>query len=122
MEDWVEPETKLICQNLGDVCTKLSPAMVLPSSVLTDRETRQGRSSFVCRFVRISDCEGITFTESGISTPVALTFRVSVFSENGSSASHPYTNMGVVSCTRHSQRLSPRPGARLSGRERLDRR
>ncbi len=94
-----ELETKSICQKFGEACRKSTPTRVLPSPALIDRATRQCRSSFVFRFVRISSCEGVTFAESCINPPTALTFRVAVFSENGSSNSHPYTNTGVASAT-----------------------
>src|ERR1700680_4799370 len=113
-------ETKSICQKFGDASRKSNPARVLPFSVPIDRATRQARSSFVCRFDMISSCEGFTFAESCINPPTALTFSVSVFSKNGSSASHPYTNTGVASATRELRRLSFRSGVRLSGRRRLD--
>jgi hypothetical protein len=114
--------TKSICQEFGEDCRKSNPARVLPSSALIDRATRQGRSSFVCRFVKISSWEGFTFAESSINPPAALTFRVSMLSQNGSSASHPYTNTGVVRVTRQPRRLSIRSGVRLSGRRHLDHR
>ena len=115
-------ETKSICQKFGDASRKSKPARVFPSSVPVDRATRQARFSFVCRFVIISSCEVITFAESCINPPTALTFRVSVFSAKGSSASHPYTNTGVASATREPRRLSFRSGVRLSGRRLLDHR
>jgi hypothetical protein len=117
-----ELETKSICQKFGEVCRKSSATRVLPSPDLIDRATRQGRSSFVFMFVRISSSERITFAESCINPPTELTFTVDVFSENGSSNSHPYTNTGVASATLKPRRLSFRSGARLSSRHRLDHR
>ena len=115
-------ETKSICQKFGDASRKSNPARVLPLSFPIDRATRHGRSSFVCRFVMISSCEGITFAESCINPPTVLTFRVSVFSAKGSSASHPYTNTGVASATRELRRLSFCAGVRLSRWRLLDHR
>jgi len=55
----------------------------------TDRATPQAELSCVCALVRRNFCEGTSFTESGINPPFALTFRVSVASENGLALSHP---------------------------------
>src|ERR1700688_1942268 len=120
MKERGELETKSICQKFGEACRKSTPTRVLRSPALINRATRQGRSSFVFRFVGISSCEGITFAESCINPPTALTFRVAVFSENGSSNSHPYTNTGVASATLQLRRLSFHSGGRRSGQRRLD--
>jgi hypothetical protein len=122
MKEPGELETKSICQKFDEACRKSTPTRVLPSSSLIDRATRQRRSSFVFRFVRITSCAGITFAESCINPPTALTFKVVVFSENGSSNSHPYTNTGVASATLEPRRLSFRSGLRLGDGRRFDHR
>src|SRR6266404_3415577 len=95
-------------------------ALLLPGGVINPDSLRIDESAV--QFVRSFFDANITFAESCINPPTALTFRVSVFSAKGSSASHPYTNTGVASATRELRRLSFRSGVRLSRRRRLDRR
>ena len=51
--------------------------------VSSDQATRQGKS-FVCSLVRISSCEGATFTDDGNNPAIVLTLRASVFFQKGS--------------------------------------